>query len=341
MSGFEDAFGIVSEWVDAARIPGAVLGVSEGLASDDGRGVPARGFVTTVRAAGSAQLQPVRRPMTEHTWFDLASLTKVIFTAPRVLNAAAAGAIDLDAPITAVLPDLRQWDLDAWQRDITPRQCLAHATGLPASWPIYTYGTDPAQLRAFVLQRDWPRGEHVYSDLGFMLLGFVLERLAGVGIRQYHPGAGFAWGAGPTEAAATEFCPWRGRMLVGEVHDENAAAMLGAGHAGLFGTAGSVLGYARGLLDGTVAHPSAIELMRTPADDHRTYGWEHRYQGWSGGDACSPATIGHTGFTGTGLWIDFDAGRAWTLLTNRVHPSRWSDSGIAELRRRVGDALAA
>jgi CubicO group peptidase (beta-lactamase class C family) len=80
--------------------------------------------------------------------------------------------------------------------------------------------------------------------------------------------------------------------------------------------------------------------MRTPRSERRTHGWEHRYYGWSGGDSCSAETIGHTGFTGTGLWIDFATGRAWTLLTNRVHPTRHFDSGIVALRRAVGDLVA-
>jgi CubicO group peptidase (beta-lactamase class C family) len=334
--GFEAAFDIVTSWVDAGRIPGAVLGVLELREASD---ASTTGSATTVRAVGAAQRVPIERPMTEDTWFDLASLTKVIFTTPRILDAAAMGILDLDAPVTQVLSELRQFDLDAWQRRITLRDCLTHASGLPATWPIYTYGTDPDQLRAFVIQRDWPHGDPVYSDLNYMLLGFVLERLAGAHIRDLDLGEGFAWSADPAQAAATEYCPWRRRMLVGTVHDENAAALQGAGHAGLFGTAASVLGYARGLLDGSGARPEALELMRTPVGPTRTYGWEHPYDGWSGGAVCSPGTIGHTGFTGTGLWIDFDAGRAWTLLTNRVHPSRWSDSGVIELRRLVGDAL--
>jgi CubicO group peptidase (beta-lactamase class C family) len=340
-SRFETAFDIVSEWVAAGRIPGAVLGVTQVGGAPGGPSAAG----TTVRAVGRAQIVPDERAMTEDTWFDLASLTKVIFTTPRILDAASVGILDLDAPITAVLPELRQFDLEAWQRAITLRDCLAHATGLPATWPVYTYGTDPDQLRAFVIQRDWPHGERTYSDLNFMLLGFVLERLGRDGrvdvrIRDLDPGAGFAWYADPATAAATEYCPWRRRMLVGEVHDENAAALQGAGHAGLFGTAASVLAYGHGLLTGTAASPKAIALMRTPTDGRRTYGWEHHHEGWSGGDVCTPSTIGHTGFTGTGLWIDFDAGRTWTLLTNRVHPSRWSDSRIVELRRLVGDVLA-
>jgi len=128
----------------------------------------------------------------------------------------------------------------------------------------------------------------------------------------------------------------------GEVHDENAFALGGAaGHAGLFGTVAGVLGYARGLLDGSGASPFVLQAIRTRVHQNRSCGWEKRFPGWHGGDACSDETIGHTGFTGTGLWVDFDRGLAWTLLTNRVHPTRHRESGIAELRRATGDAVIA
>ncbi|MCY1559912.1 hypothetical protein D9M68_969950 [compost metagenome] len=100
-----------------------------------------------------------------------------------------------------------------------------------------------------------------------------------------------------------------------------------------------MLDFAKGLLDGTGASAKAIELIRTPLSGRRTHGWERPYEGWSGGEMCSQQTIGHTGFTGTGLWVDFTKGRAWTLLTNRVHPTRHFDSGIIALRRAVGDAI--
>jgi CubicO group peptidase (beta-lactamase class C family) len=123
------------------------------------------------------------------------------------------------------------------------------------------------------------------------------------------------------------------------VHDENCYALQGSGHAGLFGTAASVLGYAEGLLSGKGAAAASITLMQTPLSPRRTHGWEQPYEGWSGGEQCTPETIGHTGFTGTGLWIDFANGRAWTLLTNRVHPTRHFDSGIVALRRAIGDLV--
>lgn len=327
-ASFERAFGALRAAIAAGRIPGGVLGVVEA------------GGRRRIRSAGSAQLVPHSRPMQDTTWFDLASLTKVIFTTPRILALADDGSIDLDAPLTTILPDLRQYDANAWERKVTFRQCLGHQTAFPAVEPIYTYGRDPDLLRAFILQRQWRAGKPVYSDINFILLGFVLERLAGMPIRAMDPGRGFAFSADPELSAATEDCTWRHRVLSGEVHDDNCAALNGAGHAGLFGTASSVLDFAAGLLDGTGASPVAVELMRTPLSETRTHGFECRHPGWSGGDRCSASTVGHTGFTGTGLWIDFDVGRAWTLLTNRIHPTRHFDSGIARLRQEVGDRIS-
>ena len=277
--------------------------------------------------------------MQQDTVFDLASLTKVIFTTPRILALAETAIIDLDAALISVLPDLRQYDDSAWERRVTFRQCLAHQTPFPAVEPIYTYGSDPQLLRAFILQRAWPAGPAVYSDINFILLGLAMERLAGHGIREMNPGAGFSFAADPGIAAATEQCSWRHRLLNGEVHDDNCAALAGAGHAGLFGSAASVLDYAQGLLNGTSASAATIDLMRNPVSATRTLGWERPHENWSGGRFCSEATIGHTGFTGTGLWIDFDRARAWTLLTNRIHPTRHVDSGIVALRQDVADFI--
>ncbi|MDH6230891.1 CubicO group peptidase (beta-lactamase class C family) [Mesorhizobium soli] len=325
---FDRAFAPLQKAIETGRIPGGVLGI-----------VDREGHRLT-RAIGLAQRIPSERPMREDTWFDLASLTKVIFTTPRILALAEAGAIDLDAPLTTLLPDLRQYDANAWERQVTFRQCLGHQTPFPAVEPIYTYGRDPQLLRAFVLQREWRRlDEPVYSDINFILLGLAMERLSGKSTRDMDPGQGFAFSADPVQSAATEDCTWRHRVLCGEVHDDNCSALEGAAHAGLFGTAGSVLDFAQGLLDGTGASEGVIALMCTPLSDKRTHGWELARAGWFGGDACSAGTIGHTGFTGTALWIDFDAGRAWTLLTNRIHPTRHFDSGIQDLRRQVGNLI--
>ncbi|MCQ1836301.1 serine hydrolase domain-containing protein [Neorhizobium galegae] len=320
---FERAFAPLEESVADKRIPGGVLGIVD---LKHGR---------MARAVGSAQVVPIERPMTVDTWFDLASLTKVIFTTTRILKLADEGTIDLDAPLTSLLPDLRQYNAEAWERKITFRQCLGHQTPFPGVEPIYTYGRDPDLLRAFILQREWKAGPPVYSDINFILLGLALERLAKKTIRDIDPGPGFAWSADPENSAATEDCAWRQRILSGEVHDENCSALQGSGHAGLFGTARSVLDFAESLLDGTGASRNAIALMRTPLSNRRTHGWEHPYADWWGGNLCSSGTIGHTGFTGTSLLIDFDKGRAVTLLTNRIHPTRHFDSGILPLRQAV------
>ncbi|AZO42117.1 MULTISPECIES: serine hydrolase [unclassified Mesorhizobium] len=324
---FDRAFQPLAAAVSAKRIPGGVLGIVDKSGS------------RIIRSIGSAQLAPKPRPMQDNTWFDLASLTKVIFTTPRILALGEDGVIDLDAPLVSALPDLRQYDAEAWERKVTFRQCLGHQTPFPAVEPIYTYGRDPELLRAFILQREWRARDPVYSDINFILLGFALERLSSKTIHDMDPGPGFAWSTEPDVAAATEDCTWRHRVLSGKVHDDNCSALQGAGHAGLFGTAASVLDFAQGLLTGTGASEGSIALMRAPLSATRTHGWERPYEGWSGGTLCSPGTIGHTGFTGTGLWIDFDKGKAWTLLTNRIHPTRHFDSGIVQLRQAVGDLM--
>ncbi|WP_137134090.1 serine hydrolase domain-containing protein [Rhizobium sp. FKY42] len=326
-SPFESAFSLLKTSIDEGRIPGGVLGMID------------RQGNRLTRAIGLAQKIGDERPMTLETWFDLASLTKVIFTTRRILELAAAGTIDLDAPITTVIPDFRQYAPNCWERSVTFRQCLGHQTPFPAVEPIYTYDGDPDRLRAFVLQREWRHCEPAYSDINYILLGIALERLEGKRIRDMDAGSGFAFSGDPAVTAATEFCNWRNRMICGEVHDENCFALQGSGHAGLFGTVDAVLTYAASLLQGDLNGDPVVQWMRQPLSEKRTHGWERAHAGWSGGSLCNESVIGHTGFTGTGLWIDFERGRAWTLLTNRVHPTRHFDSGIFTLRAGLSDAI--
>ena len=332
MSVFDAGFAVVQAAVAGGRIPGAVLGLL-----DDGR--------VTVRAVGQAVVEPSLVAMRDETVFDLASLTKVIFTTTAILRLVEAGRIGLDDPLCVAIPDLRQYDVaGAAERRLNFRQCLAHRTHLPAVEPLYTYGQDSQTLRAFILQREWVAGPAVYSDINFLLLGIAIERLSGVTLTEQALGAGFSFRPDPEACAATERCSWRGRVMRGEVHDENAFAMGGAaGHAGLFGSAAAVLGFARGLIEGGVLSRASLAAMREEqhvvAGVRRGLGWQLATAGWPGGDRCGPGVIGHTGFTGTGVWIDLERKRAWTLLTNRVHPSRHVETGIAGLRRAVGDLL--
>jgi CubicO group peptidase (beta-lactamase class C family) len=320
----------VQSAIESGRIPGAALGVLD-LAS--GR--------RAIRHAGWAQIAPERAAMRAETVFDLASLTKPIFTATHILRLVESGRIGLDDALAGVIPDLRQYDVSgAWERKLTFRQCLAHQTPLPAVFPIYTYGDNPARLRAFVLQRAWEAGESAYSDINYILLGIALERLHAKPLAMIDPGFGLAFAPDPADCAATEFCHWRGRVMRGAVHDENAYALGGAaGHAGLFGNADQVLDFAAALMSGRVLGRAMVTEMFLPQGRHRTLGWQAAHEGWSGGPACSPDSVGHVGFTGTGLWIDPKGQLAWTLLTNRVHPSRHADSGIVALRKAVGAAI--
>lgn len=324
-SSAERAFAPLRAAIAEGRIPGGVLGVLE---PDGSR---------HVLWAGHAQLEPGPEPMARDTWFDLASLTKVVFTTTAILRLVERDRIALDDRLTVAIPDLRQYDVaGAAERQLTFRHCLAHRTHLPAVEPLYTRGLDPATLRAFILQREWRAGPPVYSDLNFILLGIALERLTGQPL-QALAADGFTFGADAARCAATERCTWRGRVMRGQVHDENAYALGGAsGHAGLFGTVDLLLDFASGLLHGTVLQAGSVQALRRREGPTRGLGWEIAHQGWSGGDACSATTIGHTGFTGTGLWIDFERRRAWSLLTNRVHPTRHAESGIAGLRHAVG-----
>lgn len=326
----DHAFAPVAEAIDGRRIPGAVLGI-----------VTAAGE-RAIKWQGAAQIVPNHAAMTRETWFDLASLTKVIFTTTAILRLVEQGRIALDDTLVQAIPDLRQYDPAAPERQLTFRQCLAHRTHLPAVEPLYTYGQDPATLRAFVLQRVWKPGPPVYSDINFILLGIAIERLTGSALGNQPLAPGFSFAPDPDLCAATEHCTWRGRVLRGTVHDENAHALGGAaGHAGLFGPVDAVLDFAHGLLTGAALSPASIAALRVPHGATRALGWERRHDGWTGGQACSPDTIGHTGFTGNGLWIDWARGLAWTLLTNRVHPSRHVETGIQALRREVGERVCA
>lgn len=326
----EQAFAPVANALRGDNIPGAVLGI-----------VTADG-ACAVHWAGWAQIEPEREPISRDTIFDLASLTKVIFTTTSILRLVEQGKIGLDDPLTTAIPDLRQYDVNAAERRLTFRQCLAHQTHLPAVEPLYTYGQDPDTLRAFVLQRVWRSGPPVYSDINFMLLGIAIERITGKPLIEQPLPQGFTFRPEPRFCAATERCTWRGRVIRGEVHDENAFALGGAsGHAGLFGPIDAVLDFARSILDGSALSGASLKAIRSRESEKRTVGWEGFYSGWHGGDSCSPTTIGHTGFTGTGLWLDFERGLAWSLLTNRVHPTRHRDTGIMPLRRATCEAVIA
>lgn len=313
-------------------------------------------------AGGRLSFDPASAQVSPSTIFDLASLTKVLATTTLTLTLASRGQIDIDAPVREVIPEWRSAD----RTQVTIRDLLEHCSGLP---PYREYfrrlqGRD-AYLRAIA---DEPleyatRSDARYSDLGFILLGVVLERAAGAPLDaqftrwreatrltvplDYQPSPEWA-----SRTAMTEDDPWRGRMLQGEVHDENAAALGGvAAHAGLFGTVAAVGDAARWwlrLLLGeddleTGVSASAARAFVQPSavpGSSRALGWDTMRLTSSCGTRLSPQAVGHTGFTGTSLWIDPTRDLYCVLLTNRVHPTRTNEA-IGPLRRAFHDAVAA
>lgn len=322
---------LLTRAVEEGGLPGAALGV-----------VNTAGKRETL-VLGHAALDPEAAPLEEASEWDLASLTKPLFTAREVLRGVEEGLLDLGDPLAAHLPDLA-WMQDTALKARTLRQLLTHTAGLPAWAPLYTWG-DAATIRARLLQEPWPLadpGEVVYSDLGYLLLGAVLERVRGRPLREFTLDPGLTFAPDPGRAAATERCSWRGRVLRGETHDENAWALGGAaGHAGLFGTLAGVLEQAGRLLRGGWLSPAAQATALAPAAPGRTLAFVAAQPGWSGGSLGRAAAFGHTGFTGTGLWVDPEHGLAWVLLSNRVHPSRHGPLDIQALRRAVGNTLLA
>lgn len=288
----------------------------------------------------------------DDTIFDLASLTKVIATASIAMQLCDRGVIALETRVTDIEPRWRGADRDA----VTLEHLLNHSSGLPAHVPLYRVARDRAAFLDRILETPLERAPGdaaVYSDLGFILLGFLLEEAAGSDLQSlFAPLASDTLGFKPSAAllphiAPTEVDAWRGRLIHGEVHDENAYVLGGvAGHAGLFGTVDAVGRFARLVLttltqDSVLARRTTLHRFATrsqvPASS-RALGWDTMLPTSSCGTKMSARAIGHTGFTGTSLWIDPEQDMYVALLTNRVHPTRGGE-GIQALRRSVADAV--
>ena len=294
--------------------------------------------------------------VTGDTRYDLASLTKVVATLPALLKLVDDREIRLDDRVERFFSNAG-WFQSPSLADATIEQLLTHTSGLPAWKPLFALVSKRDTAVANVLQTrlEHPAGTLLYSDLGFIVLGAVVERVTGMRLDHFVRSAVFeplgmtATTFGPLKGvpvAATEECGWRNRLLAGEVHDENAYVMAGvAGHAGLFATAGDLASYARAWLN---RDPRlASEALLTEATRERiASGDTRRGLGWllAGGNGsvpgASPQAFGHTGFTGTSLWIDPEADRFSVLLSNRVHPDRRRGARLGELRAAFHRAAA-
>ncbi len=348
MSGsLEPAFRLVERAVHAQQIPGAVARVLH------------HGEIVGEICCGLAHTSP-SFPMTRATIFDLASLTKVVATVSATVRLVQEGRLDLDQPVGRYLGDFRG---ESRER-VTISHLLSHTAGLPATRAYVDLGLtgcDEILSDICSLPPAEIGGPIVYSDLGFILLGRVIEVATGQPLDRFLNERVFApldmchTGYNPPDTwrercAATEFRPHLGRHQWGAVHDRNAGLLGGvSGHAGLFSTIDDLTRWVRAFFwpipDG-VFGPEAVSRALRPLAHHgnqsRAWGWIINGSSPAAlADRLSPAAVGHTGFTGTGIWFDPVGDWAAILLTNRVHFGREQTAGpIAALRRGFLDGVA-
>lgn len=325
--------------VDSA-FPGAVVAVGR------------RGQLALLAAVGHYGIDDPR-PVAANTIYDLASLTKVVGLTTACILLVDAGKLELDAPVQRYVPEFQGPGKDR----VTIRHLLTHSSGLPAWRPLYNEAAATEEALALVdttpLLRQ-PGDTFVYSDLGAIVLTQVVERITGARIDQYVDSAVFR----PLGMISTRFLPppdWRDRiaptendtafrhrMLRGEVHDENTGRLGGvSGHAGLFSNAVDLARFAAWLLaarkDKEVAE--FTRRQEVVSGSSRALGWDTPSEGSSAGTKLSAHAFGHTGFTGTSIWLDPEKDLFVILLTNRVHPTR-ANTRIFAVRRQVADLVA-
>ena len=337
---------VADEGLAAKAFPGGVLAVGKDSA------------LVHVRPFGRFSYDDGAPEVKADTIYDVASLTKVVATTTMAMILVDEGKLDVRKPVSSFISGFR----GGAKETVTVESLLTHSSGLAAWAPLYKEVHGKEEFLGRVVSMDLayvPGTKSVYSDLGFFLLGEVLERVAGEPIDAFVTRRVFE----PLGMRSTMFCPsrdlvscippterdaWRGRLVRGEVHDENAFAVGGvAAHAGLFSTAGDLARFAQMLLNGGVYDSHRIVSRATlerftkragVPDSARAYGWDTPYPASSAGDMLSPRAFGHTGFTGTSIWIDPERNLFVILLTNRVHPTRENDT-IRQVRRHVADAV--
>jgi serine-type D-Ala-D-Ala carboxypeptidase len=320
--------------------------------------VGTRAGIAMTYGVGKLDVTDSTRP-SPSTIYDLASLTKVVATTTLIMNFVDRGTIALDAKVVQYLPE---WT-GPRASELTVRQLLTHSSGLAAWRPFYKEAVDRADARAQLLlvgPDTAPNTRYLYSDMNFMLLGMVIEKVSGMPLdsafqaivarplklidTRFRPDFALRMRIAPTE-----FDPWRQRQLRGEVHDENAFRFDGvSGHAGVFSTGDDLSRMARmwlnsGTLDGVRYVSAATVAQFTRAQDTsistRALGWETANGTNSAGKRLSPRSFGHTGFTGTSMWMDPSRDLFIILLTNRVNPTR-ENRRIGAVRSALADAVS-
>jgi CubicO group peptidase (beta-lactamase class C family) len=336
---------VVQRGIEAGGYPGASLVVGR------------KGYSVWQRGFGTLDWTRKSRVTADESLYDLASLTKVVATTTALMVLYDQGKVELDAPVSRYLPDFS----GGLKNQVTVRHLLTHRAGLSAGRELWRIANTPADARAAVIASPincTPGACYEYSDLGADLLGFIAEEVSGENLDAFLQKTVFRK-IGMTDTryrladadmfrtAPTEIAPPRGYPLRGEVHDENAFALGGvAGHAGLFSTAADLSVFAQMMLDGGVANgvrviaDSTVQLFTRRAVGHRALGWDTCAGGAGCGQFMSERAFGHTGFTGTSLWIDPDRQMFVVLLTNRVHAARARRPSkvIADVRNDLADA---
>ena len=285
-----------------------------------------------------------KTPLAHNHYFDLASMTKSMFTATQILRH-----VNPDDLYATHMPQWQENNLQSPLRHLTIGQLLSHTSGLPA---VYPFDRVDGDMVDFAMHHDWQTGDNVYSCVNYILLGFLLHRITGQSLLDTD--IGDLWGDAPNDSLTftppahlccpTEILDYRKGIIQGQVHDDCSYAISkttqGVGcNAGLFGTMDGVLGFIKQWLGGHILpHDTVANMMHHRGDTHGL-GWEIKYPDWSGGDTCSVQTIGHRGFTGTGLWIDNKRGYGWSLLTNRTYPKRHIQPNLTDLRISVGTIM--
>jgi uncharacterized protein YbbC (DUF1343 family)/CubicO group peptidase (beta-lactamase class C family) len=333
---------LMEEAVAQERIPGGVVAVGH------------NGRLIYLKAFGMRSLEPTREPMTKDTIFDLASLTKCIATTISVMQLVQQGRVRLNDPVATYLPEFGQ----NGKQDVTVRELMTHYSGLGPDLDLKSSWVGRADAFAMAMAEkpvNPPGSRFVYSDINFEVLGFLVEKISGKTLNEYAAEKIFR----PLGMKQTRFLPppeWRsriaptqydeqGQMLRGVVHDPTARRMGGvAGHAGLFSTAGDLAIFAQEMLSGSkILSRLSIEKMSTPqqpanAPGVRGLGWDIDSPfSTNRGELLPVGSFGHTGFTGTSLWIDPVTDTYIILLTNAVHP-RGGKSTIS-LRSRIATAV--
>jgi len=377
---------VLQKGLENGIFPGAVALVAQ------------RGKVVSFEHVGYRLLIPERVPMAKDTIFDLASLTKVLATVPAIMRLVDDGRITLNDTLSKLIPSANLSE----KRELTLPLILTHSAGLIDWKPFYEkLRNQPLKnrkrlLRERIIEEPFayePGKGSIYSDLGFMLLEWVIEEKTGETLSEFAqknfygplglkrtlfpgtseeanpPGPPFTkggkdplpqplppgegrvlQGVGTEEFAATEDCPWRKRLLQGEVHDDNAWTLGGySGHAGLFSTAEEIYVMANMLREHYLGKrkdflkPETVREFFTRQDivkgNDWALGWDTRaLEGSSAGKYFSRDSVGHTGFTGTSIWMDLERDVIAILLSNRVHPKRDNDK-IKQFRPVFHDAV--